>query len=42
MEQFGKKSYLSPDVEILKLAEDVVTESISIDWDWDVDDGFAE
>lgn len=44
MEQFGKKSYLSLFVEIVELAEDVITDSVSIDWDWSVDEdgGFEE
>ena len=42
MKQFGKKGYPSLFVEIVELAEDVITESVSLDWDWDVeeDDGF--
>ncbi len=40
MEQFGKKGYLSLFVEIVELADDVVTESVSIDWgdDWSVEE----
>lgn len=39
MEQFGKKGYPSLFVEIVELAEDVVTGSVSIEWGWDVEEG---
>lgn len=38
MEQFGKKNYLSLVMEIVKLADDVVTESVSLDWEWSIDE----
>lgn len=46
MEQKNKKGYLSPNAEIVELAEDIVTGSTSLDWNWgseDLDnDGFAD
>ena len=38
MEQFGKKNYLSLVMEIVKLADDVVTESVSLEWEWSIDE----